>query len=483
VTRPRATDALLVGAAKLVASAAVLAGGFRAVSDDDYARLVIAQRFAEAPTLDPSGTSWLPVPFWTYGTVFALFGGGLGAARVTALVLGVFSVLCVWISARWLGATRLGALLAGLVAGAFPWSVWLGAAVLPEAPTAGLIVIGMASLSRSDVLGRSFGAGALWLASFSRYEAWPIAVVFFVFTALDARRKDSWSLAVPAFVAISPIALWVAHGFVRHEDAWFFYKRVAAYKQALGDEAPAFVRMFAPLRDFVVEQAGIVVVALVLIARRKRLGLEPLAPYTRGLCCCSALLAFLMAGGASGGMPTHHAVRALLPAWYFVALLVGHAAETPSPLGRARGRERVVRAALGVAALFVAVSPWRLFHPPSDFARRELELHIGTRARELGAPALVVDTVDFGHLAVTAAFGKPNASVPLDDRDPRNPRAEDAFTSLDTLRRRFERRPGAWLVATQVHAPLAAKLGTVRARNASFTLVSPENAHAGVPSP
>jgi hypothetical protein len=32
------------------------------VSDDDYARVVIAQRLSLA--LDPSGTSWLPFPFW-----------------------------------------------------------------------------------------------------------------------------------------------------------------------------------------------------------------------------------------------------------------------------------------------------------------------------------------------------------------------------------------------------------------------------------
>ncbi len=63
----RGADAVGVGVAKLVASLAVLGSGFRAVSEDDYARIVIAQRFAAAPRLDPSGTRWLPLPFWLYG--------------------------------------------------------------------------------------------------------------------------------------------------------------------------------------------------------------------------------------------------------------------------------------------------------------------------------------------------------------------------------------------------------------------------------
>ena len=41
--------------------------GFDHVSDDDFARVVISQAFAHKPKLDPSGTSWLPFPFWLQG--------------------------------------------------------------------------------------------------------------------------------------------------------------------------------------------------------------------------------------------------------------------------------------------------------------------------------------------------------------------------------------------------------------------------------
>jgi hypothetical protein len=461
VTRPRASDALLVGAAKLVTSAFVLATGFRAVSDDDYARIVIAQRFAENPSVDPSGTSWLPVPFWTYGGVFSLFGASLEVARTTALVLGVASALLVLVAASWLGANRAGALLAAIVAGVFPLSAWLGAATLPEAPTAGLIVLAVASLSREDPVPRWLGAAALWLACFSRYEAWPVAAVFGFLSAVDARRLRTWRLAVPAFVALLPIALWLAHGVVRHDDALFFFRRVASYKQALGDSASAW-GAWLPLAALLSEPVLLLFVALALV-RRLRRGAS-LAPYARGLACAAALVLFLLAGAVGGGTPTHHGARALLPVFYFLACVLGHASGNSV---RTLGRNPIV--------LLVAVagcSP--LVLPRSDFAHRELELHIGTRARSLGAPALLVDAADYGYLAVCAAFQRPNACAPLDDRDPRKKRLADAFESPKVLRGRLSAAPNAWLVATDAHAARAAALGAVRARNAGFTLLEPD---------
>jgi 4-amino-4-deoxy-L-arabinose transferase-like glycosyltransferase len=462
VNAPRPADALLVGAAKLVTSALVLSTGFRAVSDDDYARLVIAQRFAESPSLDPSGTSWLPVPFWIYGSAFSVFGGGLGVARATALVLGVFSVLCVWVAAGWLGANRRGALAAALLAGVFDWSAWLGAAVLPEAPAAGLVVLGLGSLASREPDRRWVGAVALAGACLSRYEAWPVAAVFSVFQALDARRRSSWSLAVPALVAVSPIALWLAHGVVRHDDALFFWHRVASYKRALG-VAPGRAPWLDPLVALAARGALLAATAFALAYRAKILR-ESLAPFARGFLAASALVAFLVVGSVGGAAPTHHAERALLPVFFFLFCVLGRVA------GSVLASPRWYNAA---AVALIALYPWKVLSPPSDFAHRELELHIGSRARELGAPALVVDTADYGHLAVTAAFGRPRASAPLDDHDPRKARAADAFASLEALRARARAAPNAWFVVRDEHAALAANLGTVRARNASFTLVEP----------
>src|SRR5438105_4470054 len=99
-------DLAIAAGIKLAVSLATLGLGFRAVSDDDFARVVIAERWAAAPALDPSGTSWLPLPFWINGAMLALFGRSLDVARVVAVALGVGSIAIVLVAAKWMGATR-----------------------------------------------------------------------------------------------------------------------------------------------------------------------------------------------------------------------------------------------------------------------------------------------------------------------------------------------------------------------------------------
>ena len=81
-------DLALTALAKAAIGASVLAAGFEAVSDDDYARVVIAEEWARAPRFDASGTSWLPLPFWVVGAAMRVFGRGLGTARFVSVLLG-----------------------------------------------------------------------------------------------------------------------------------------------------------------------------------------------------------------------------------------------------------------------------------------------------------------------------------------------------------------------------------------------------------
>lgn len=459
MTSARAVDAIGVGAAKLAVSGAVLALGFRAISDDDYARLVIAQRFAESPSLDPSGTSWLPLPFWVYGTAFALFGNGLAVARGVALVLGALSAVAVWWAARLLGAGRAGAIVAGVIAASFPWSAWLGAAPLPEAPAAGLLVVALATLVKDSLRLRAAGAVAVAAACFCRYEAWPVALVVAGFALADARRTRSRELAGVAAVALAPIALWLAHGVARHDDAFFFVRRVAAYRAALGESEPVVARVLGPFRSLFREAPEL---AVPLILGLFRVGMAP--AFRRPLVGAGALVLFLMLGELGGGGPTHHAARALLPVWFLAAAMLGEVLE------RWLGSHKLAIAAVPAAVLtLLAIRGPKL----SDFADRSDALEIGAKARELGAPALLVDTPDFSHLAVTAAYGRPTRCQPFDDRDPRRPRPPDPFTSPETLAARRWASPRSWLVVTRDHAPVAQQLGTERAANATFSLVEP----------
>jgi hypothetical protein len=462
VNSGRAVDALGVGAAKLAVSATVLALGFRAVSDDDYARLVIAQRFAESPSLDPSGTSWLPLPFWVYGAAFALLGNDLAVARGVALLLGALSSVSVWWAARLLGAGRAGSVVAGLLAAAFPWSAWLGAAPLPEAPTAGLLVVALATLPLDSLRVRAVGAIAVAAACFCRYEAWPVALVVAGFAVADARRTGSRQLLAVAALSLAPIALWLAHGLARHGDAFFFVRRVAAYRDALGESEPVVWRVLGPVRSLLRGAPEVVVPLILAVARAG-------APtsFRRPLAGAAALVVFLMLGESGGGAPTHHAERALLPVWFVAAAMLGEVAERWS-----RARAGLFGLVLAGALVLLAVRGPYL----SDFADRRDALAIGERARELGAPALLVDTPDYAHLAITAAYGNPSRSAPFDDRDPRKPRPSDAFASPAALAERLRAAPTTWLVVTRAHAPVALAVGSERAANGAFVLLAPRTA-------
>ena len=133
-----ARDLAVVVLAKVAVSALVLAAGFRAVSDDDFSRVVLAQAWAHAPRLDPTGSSWLPVPFWLNGALFRVFGPTLDVARAIAFVLGAVSAALVYVAALWITGDRRAAVPGALLAAVFPWSACLGVATVPELPAAAL---------------------------------------------------------------------------------------------------------------------------------------------------------------------------------------------------------------------------------------------------------------------------------------------------------------------------------------------------------
>jgi hypothetical protein len=64
------------------------------------------------PHLDPSGTRWLPLPFWVFGGAIKPFGVDLGTAQVAEVLLGVLGAIGIWWVARTLDATPRAALMA-----------------------------------------------------------------------------------------------------------------------------------------------------------------------------------------------------------------------------------------------------------------------------------------------------------------------------------------------------------------------------------
>jgi hypothetical protein len=464
---PRALyDALIVGLTRALITALCLWSGFRAISDDDYSRVVIAQRFAAAPSLDPSGTSWLPLPFWLYGAPMWLLGDSLLTARVVAALLGVLSALLVWLSGRVLGLGERAALLGALAAALLPYGSWLSAATVPEAPTAALLLFGVISLARPEARLRGWGGAALGAACFCRYEAWAPALAFGLICSAQALRQRRRELWFPVVLALGPMGLWLLHGLVRHESALFFVSRVSQYRAALGQEpggwAHALLHTPLSIVRFEPELVAVVAVALGLSLQKGR------SPFARdalgpGLALL-ALLAFLIAASATGGSATHHPERSLLSIFWFLALLgaglITKLAQEPAQTWR-----------LPLLALPLALAGHLLLRPElrESFVDRREEEQVGTLLRSLSASRVALDSDDFGFFAIQAALGYGKSS-PLSDLDPRKP-TRPRPSSPPELAARLRQHAAAWLVTTRERQSLAAPLGQLRATTPRFAVI------------
>jgi hypothetical protein len=476
----------LVLLTRIVVSAWVLASGFRAVSDDDFARVVIAQGFAASPALDPSGTSWLPLPFWWTGGAMRLFGSSLGVARATALVTSALGSLLLLVAARWLARGAWGALVGALLACLVPYGSWLGVATVPDYVAAVLIVVAAASVAAPQPRRRLEGAAALFAATLCRYEAWPVAAGWVLWTAWDAWRSEP-SLDAPgkdrdrsrarpllvlaALVGGAGPALWLLHGALQHGDAWFFVTRVADYQRALGRGSnlagPAALGASWALLRF---EPELVVLTLgsAWAAWRSRLAWTHrfIRPMLLGL----GLVLFLVATELGGAAPTHHEERALFSVWLLAALFVG---DSLVALWQHLDVVARWRLAAFLVPLFGLAHLARDGFAPIDVPLdRSQEVAIGRIARRI-APEdrVLVDTHDYGFFAVMAAHGASARIRPLDDHDPRHARGPNPFAAPSALRRAIEERGGArWLVTTRAHAKVASALGAERASTPKFVL-------------
>jgi len=457
---PRSIDLAFIACAKVLTSAVVFAIGFRAVSDDDFARVSIAQTFASTPKLDPTGTSWLPFPFWLSGGAMLAFGRSLFVARAFAVVVGVASSVLVCLAARRLSGQRASIFCGALCAAIFPWSARLGVATVPELPTAALALFAMASLVGADPLGKTrlAGAFALFCATLSRYDVWPIAAAFSAFTAWDVlrapdlSRSTRFSYSVSAFIALLGPLAWIVWNHLYRAGAFDFLDRVAAYRRALGgggDEG-RLSRFFAYPLAMIREEPEIFfsLALLLFVAKRPRLRVFSsalLRPYGRLFTIATFQLAALSGALIKDGAPTHHPERAVLVFLLLCALLVGDLGATLLP--RLDSRERR-RAALFVFAVIGVSIPIRIFLPGDSFLSRRDEVALGLASREVIAPneKVLVEVVDYGYFAVSAAFARPERVVLDREMDPRKQAIPSSFDDEDALRRRANESGAKWVL-------------------------------------
>lgn len=452
-------DLALVSSTRLAMSAVVLAGGFRAVSDDDFARIVHAQEFALSPALDPTGTSWLPFPFWLGGGVMMVFGTSVTVARATAIGLGLISSLVLFAAARLLVADRRGALVGALAASVFPWSARLGVATVPELFAASLSVFALATLAARRTELRLYGALCLAVATLCRYEPWLLAGAFAVYSVIDAARDEDrrGRLLAGAGLAIAGPVAWVVHNALWHGDALHFLARVSAYKKAVGG-VPAGVWSLVegyPL-SLLREEPELCLVAIALSSAARTV---PVA-FRRPAVSLAVMIAMLSAASIRGGAPTHHVGRAVLAVWLLLAIGVGEGARVALASPKRAHFAGLVLVVMPLGAF--VLRPW--YARLDSFITREHEIAIGrVVAPHLTGALALVEARDYGFFAVQAGSGAPRRLLLDRSLDPRGAVRSSSFTSAAAIRRRAEAL-GATVVlghltpATQeLGAPLATR--------------------------
>jgi len=432
---------------RLGASWIIARAGLVALSDDDYARVVIAQAFADAPKLDPSATSWLPFPFWLNGGAMLVFGKGLEVARIVQAFLAVLSVWLLYAGARLFGLPARTAFASAAFAALLPLSLVLGVATVPELPTAALSAFALLAIARPS--SRAWLAGlALLPATLARYEAWPVAAVVALFLLKDAARATSLRrggghprgagvrvaqhLVGAALAVLGPV-LWIAWNHHAHGDALHFLHRVSSYREALGDTGTLGAHLLAIAQGSLTAVLPLVVV--LLLARRTKPPI--LAPWKRPALGALAVLAFVLVGELLGGAPTHHPERTLLVAWLLAAMALPHLLqELRWPPLHVQGPAANAMV-MGFAAL-LAVGVLRDTHRTIEApAKRHEEEAIGRLLRTLvpEGERVLVATEDYGYFAVMAAFGRPGDVVVDRTHDPRKAQEASLLRDPEALAR------------------------------------------------
>jgi hypothetical protein len=403
-----AADAAALVLAKLAVGLWVLHQGFSHVSDDDYARTVIAEQLAHAPRLDPSGTSWLPLPFWLEGTVMMLAGRSLAVARLVAVTLGAASVAAPYLAMRTAGTRRATALAATAVAMALPWNAWLGVATVPEGWSGALVAAAVVAMGRASA--RPWAAAALLAASLSRYEAWPACLVMASLCAWSARRDGTSrrNLACAAIALAGPAA-WMAWNAWAHGSPLHFVTRVATFRQAVGAaDVPLLDKLLGYPRALVTETPEVAVLGALGLAGLMLAPLRARCGWAAGT--AAATVAILVWGDVKDGAPTHHAARALAMAWW---VLIAMGMDTVTLAARRVRRPAAVVAAALASIAWCASLPARWADAPGRGAseRRDEPIARGLAMRASGVTHAEITPCAFEHFALLAAWGAPERAT------------------------------------------------------------------------
>ena len=472
--RSTALHVLSLVAARWVVTTLADSLGFKALSDDDFARVTLAQAFSASPGLDPTGSSWLPFPFWVTGTAMAVFGTSLTTAKLTSLVIACASGILLYAAAR---ASRVQASAAWLGAMLFtfvPVGVFTGAATVPELPTAALCASALLLLRSPHPYAGILAAALLIPATLSRYEAWPVALCAIISIGIptphpkDSKKTDppvGIRLIAIALASIGPLA-WILWNQLFHGDPLHFHTRVSSYWFAWGGDASGWHALVVYPRSVVVD-APLLTASLAGALYWNRSS-DHQKTWLRPALACFAVVAALTLAQATGGAPTHHPERALLflwaIGWIAVAdLLAGHT----GPKGRGWDLWRTLWS--GAVACFLLLRTYAL--APDYGLDRNPELALGTWLRQHTEGPILFAPKDYGYFAVMAALCDRDRLRLASSVDPRDAAATSPFDDAAMLTDRVHKDRVQWLVASGKQGLVARDLGEVRFEQDDWTVV------------
>ncbi len=410
-----AVDLVAIAVVHALAAFVARSLGFDHVSDDDFARVTIAQSFARYPKLDPTGTSWLPFPFWILGSAMFVLGRSLATARALSIVFASLAAALPYLALRLTGTPRIRALVATAFAFGTPWAIWLGASTVPESFTASLtasaaIVLGSANATKSRA--PVFFAFGLLAACLSRYEPWPIAALLALVLVLRARSDASSrrvAIACAALAVAGPL-LWMAWNAHAHDGPLHFFRRVSSFKRAIGDGSTSALAAAFQYPWLLLTHRPEVALCSLLVALR--LGTKELrAKWLVPLLAVVAQLVFLGIGNARDGAPAHHPERALLGSMLILALFTIDAGVVVlQPLGRDMKKLATVAV---VAVAWLVRSLIGLASPPgmTAYEDRRPQIERGAKLRTDGVVSIIVTPCAFEHFALVASYGAPERAV------------------------------------------------------------------------
>jgi hypothetical protein len=198
-----------------------------------------------------------------------------------------------------------------------------------------------------------------------------------------------------------------------HGDALHFLDRVRRYAVSHGHPQSSAEALMVYPRALATD--GLALATLALLAAVATLAFGDSGVRKRAARACGAglaLFAFLELGALRSGVPTHHAVRTLVPIAFLSAPLVVEALAS---------RGRTLAPTLGPLLVIVVAGTGRWSRPPGTGAdNRTAALEVGATAARRGEHAITLAHCGFEHFAAIAAFGKPER-VHLEAQRPGGP--------------------------------------------------------------